>query len=126
MPEQLQELLDEIDAFMVDEIEPLQREHERFFDHRREGARTNWEDGTPTAEWEPLLEEMRRRADEAGLCRYMLPEEYGGRDGSNLGMAVIREHLASKGIGLPNVLQQKARSGRSRPKKVRWSAESPD
>ncbi|WP_222912872.1 acyl-CoA dehydrogenase family protein [Natrinema sp. SYSU A 869] len=108
MPEQLQQLLEEIDAFIEDEIEPLQREHERFFDHRREDARTNWEDGTPTAEWEALLEEMRRRADEAGLYRYMLPEEYGGRDGSNLGMAVIREHLAQKGIGLHNVLQQEA------------------
>ena len=34
-----------------------------------------------------------------------LPREYGGQDGTNLGMAVIREHLARKGLGLHNDLQ---------------------
>jgi len=34
-----------------------------------------------------------------------LAEEFGGRNGSNLGMAVIREHLARKGLGLHNDLQ---------------------
>ena len=52
--------------------------------------------------------EMRRRADEAGFYRYPLPEKMGGMDGSNLGMAIIREHLASKGPGLHNVLQSEA------------------
>jgi alkylation response protein AidB-like acyl-CoA dehydrogenase len=31
--------------------------------------------------------------------------EYGGMDGTNLGMAVIREHLACKGLGLHRDLQ---------------------
>jgi len=51
---------------------------------------------------------MRARADEAGYYRYALPERMGGMDGSNLGMAIIREHLAHKGPGLYNVLQTEA------------------
>jgi len=31
--------------------------------------------------------------------------KYGGKDGTNLGMAVIREHLARKGLGLHCDLQ---------------------
>ena len=49
--------------------------------------------------------EARRRADKAGHYRYPLPKEYGGQDGTNLGMAVIREHLARKGLGLHCDLQ---------------------
>ena len=51
---------------------------------------------------------MRRRADAAGWLRYGLPREFGGRDGSNLEMAVIREHLAHKGLGLHNDLQNES------------------
>ena len=46
-----------------------------------------------------------RLADEAGHYRYAFPKEYGGRDGTNLGMAIIREHFATKGLGLHNDLQ---------------------
>ena len=49
------------------------------------------------AGWEELLAEMRRRADAAGWLRYGLPREFGGQDGSNLEMAIIREHLAAQG-----------------------------
>jgi acyl-CoA dehydrogenase len=45
---------------------------------------------------------MRRRADAAGYLRDGLPVELGGKGGSNLDMAVIREHLAHKGLGLHN------------------------
>ena len=63
----------------------------RFFDHRREDARTDWDrGGLPSEEWGALLAEMRRRADAAGHFRFALPKEYGGRDGTNLAMAVIR------------------------------------
>ena len=47
----------------------------------------------------------KRLADEAGHYRYPFPKEYGGKDGTNLGMAIIREHLATKGLGLHNDLQ---------------------
>jgi len=54
---------------------------------------------------ENLLAEARRRADAAGHYRYPYPKAYGGRDGTNLDMAIIREHLAAQGLGLHNDLQ---------------------
>ncbi len=97
-----------LDAFIADKIAPLQAEHdnERFFDHRREWARTDWDGGgLPRREWEELLGKARGIADAAGHYRFALPKDYGGQDGSNLWMAVIREHLAAKGLGLFNDLQ---------------------
>jgi alkylation response protein AidB-like acyl-CoA dehydrogenase len=102
------QLLDDLDAFIVAEIEPLQAQddNERFFDHRREWARTDFDnDGLPRPEWEELLAEVRRRADAAGFYRYALPAELGGHDASNAVMATVREHLAHKGLGLHNDLQ---------------------
>src|SRR5258708_24448303 len=98
-----------MDAFIEAEIKPLEREHIQYFDQRREHARTDWDnDGIPSREWEDLLAEMRRRADQAGWLRYGLPASLGGRDGTNLDMAVIREHLAHKGLGLHNDLQNES------------------
>ena len=109
LPEHLPRLLDEMDAFIEAEIRPLEREHIQYFDHRRENARTDWDNGgIPRREWEDLLSEMRSRADAAGWLRYGLPASLGGRDGTNLDMAVIREHLAAKGLGLHNDLQDES------------------
>jgi acyl-CoA dehydrogenase len=111
LPPDLVRYLEELDAFIEREIRPLEAESDniRFFDHRREDARTDWDrGGLPNEDWETLLDEMRRRADAAGHYRYALPKEYGGRDGTNLGMAVIREHLARKGLGLHNDLQNES------------------
>jgi acyl-CoA dehydrogenase len=106
VPPDIQALLGEIDAFIEREIRPLQDEHPQYFDHRREFARTDVENGgVPVREWEQLLGEMQRRADAAGLLRYALPSELGGADGTNLGMAIIREHLANKPLGLHSDLQ---------------------
>ncbi|MFV0532243.1 MAG: acyl-CoA dehydrogenase family protein [Cumulibacter sp.] len=108
IPQDLQDYLGVLDDFIEKEIKPLQEQDDnnRFFDHRREDARTDWDrDGLPNAEWEALLQEAKRRADAAGHLRYPFPKEYGGREGTNLGMAVIREHLASKGLGLHCDLQ---------------------
>jgi len=109
VPDETQALLDDLDEFIEEAIKPLEEEHIQYFDERREHARTDWENGgVPTDHWEEVLGEMRDRADEAGFYRYPLPEKMGGMDGSNLGMAIIREHLASKGPGLHNVLQTEA------------------
>ncbi|MFG3619033.1 acyl-CoA dehydrogenase family protein [Nocardia sp. NPDC047654] len=108
LPAELVEYLAELDAFIEREITPLEQTDDniRFFDHRREDARTDWErGGLPNARWEDLLAEVRRRADAAGHLRYAFPAQYGGRDGTNLGMAVIREHLARRGLGLHCDLQ---------------------
>jgi alkylation response protein AidB-like acyl-CoA dehydrogenase len=108
IPKDLADYLTELDEFIEREIRPLEArdDNARFFDHRREDARTDWDrGGLPNEEWEALLAEVRHRADAAGHYRYPFPSQYGGRDGSNLGMAVIREHLAAKGLGLHCDLQ---------------------
>ncbi len=111
IPQHLQDYLQELDDFIAREIKPLEEgdDNIRFFDHRREHARTDWDnDGIPREEWEELLATVRRKADAAGHFRYPFPKEYGGREGSNLDMAVIREHLARKGLGLHNDLQNES------------------
>jgi acyl-CoA dehydrogenase len=105
LPDELAGVIAEIDEFIDRELRPLERQGDnaRFFDHRREHARTDFErGGIPSAEWEALLDEMMDRADRAGLWRYALPTDLGGRGASNYEMAVIREHLNRLGIGLHN------------------------
>ena len=111
LPQEIRDYLTELDSFIEREILPLQMKDDnmRFFDHRREWARTDFDnDGLPRPEWEALLREMRRLADAAGHLRFGLPKEYGGGDGSNLAMAAIREHLAHRGLGLHNDLQNES------------------
>lgn len=108
IPKDIQDYLAVLDDFIEQEIKPLQEQDDnnRFFDYRRENARTDWDrDGLPNEEWEALLRTARMRADAAGHYRYPIPKEYGGQDGTNLAMAIIREHLAGKGLGLHNDLQ---------------------
>ena len=108
LPQGLVDYLAELDEFIETTIKPLEESDDniRFFDHRREDARTDWErGGLPNEEWEQLLHRAKRLADEAGHYRYPFPKEYGGREGTIFGMAVIREHLARKGLGLHNDLQ---------------------
>ncbi|WP_309643460.1 acyl-CoA dehydrogenase family protein [Phenylobacterium sp.] len=100
--------LGELDAFIEAKIKPLEQQDDnmKYFDHRREYERTDWDaGGLPKKEWEELLGKARKLADEAGHLRYAWPTEMGGKGGSNLDMAVIREHLAAKGLGLHNDLQ---------------------
>lgn len=108
LPPELTAYLDELDRFIEEVIQPLEQKDDnvRFFDHRREWARTDYDKGgLPRPEWEALLGEAKRLADEAGHLRFPLPRKYGGQDGSHLAMTVIREHLAARGLGLHNDLQ---------------------
>jgi acyl-CoA dehydrogenase len=84
---QIQDLLDRIDLFIEDKLVPLQKsnDNERFFDHRREWARTDWDNhGLPRKDWEALLHKMERLADEAGFFRLPMPKELGGQECGNL------------------------------------------
>src|SRR5690242_20809436 len=108
VPDEVEDLLTALDEFIDAEIRPLEEagDNIRFFDHRREWARTDFDNGgLPRHEWEALLRKAKDRADTAGHLRFAIPKRYGGKDGSNLWMAVIREHFASKGLGLHNDLQ---------------------
>ncbi len=108
LPPDLVDYLAELDRFIATDIKPLEEADDniRFFDHRREWARTDFDrGGLPSREWEALLREARRRADAAGHLRFTLPKKYGGKEGSQLWMAVIREYFAAMGLGLHNDLQ---------------------
>ncbi len=108
IPQDLEDYYAELEAFIEAEIEPLAAKDDniRFFDHRREDARTDWHrNGLPNGDWEKLLREASTKADEAGHWRFSAPKEYGGKDGSNLWMAVIRDRFAQRGLGLHNDLQ---------------------
>jgi acyl-CoA dehydrogenase len=105
LPQPLRAYLAELDDFIAREIRPLEDAHDnvRFFDHRRENERTDWErGGLPHPTWTALIDEARRRADRAGHYRRGLPRAYGGQAASNFELAVIREHLNAKGLGLHN------------------------
>src|SRR3982750_3069758 len=109
LPREITDKLAELDAFIEAEIKPLERDHMQFFDHRRENARTDWDDdGRPPTQWRPLISEMERRADKAGHLRLGLPKSCGGGAASNLMIAAIREHLAARGLGLHNDLQDES------------------
>ncbi len=109
LPREITEKLAELDAFIEAEIKPMEHENRQFFDHRREHARTDWDhDGRPRAEWRALISEMECRADKVGHLRYGLPKSCGGSAASNLAIAAIREHLAAKGLGLHNDLQDES------------------
>ncbi|MGQ5702215.1 acyl-CoA dehydrogenase family protein [Sandaracinobacteroides sp. A072] len=103
LPQALLDYLKELDAFIEKEIRPLEEQDDniRFFDHRREWARTDFENGgLPRHEWEELMREAKRRADKAGHLRFAMDPKFGGKGGSNLWMTVIREYMAAKGLGL--------------------------
>src|SRR3546814_4117582 len=92
IPAEIQATLDQLDEFIEREIKPLQAQddNERFFDHRPEWARTDFEnDGVPREDWAALLREMRRRSDAAAWLRLALPAAVGGRDASTLETASI-------------------------------------
>ena len=71
LPPGLQAYLDELDAFIEAEIKPIENRDDniRFFDHRREWARTDFDNGgLPRPEWEELLVECKKLADKAGIA----------------------------------------------------------
>ncbi len=109
IPAEVTELLGSIDEFIDRELAPIEAANPEFFDHRREFARTDLErGGIPTERWRELLGRARRLAIDAGFYQYPFPAELGGSDGSNLAMAIIREHLAHRGPGLHAELSHEA------------------
>ncbi|HET6507926.1 MAG TPA: acyl-CoA dehydrogenase family protein [Baekduia sp.] len=109
IPDDVASLLRDIDAFIDDKLAPIEAANPEYFDHRREFTRTDVErGGIPTQRWRELLFEARRLSIEAGFYRYPFPEALGGQDGSNLAMAIVREHLAHRGPGLHAELSHEA------------------
>ena len=108
MTEDVDAFLARLDEFVAAEIDPLQAadDNERFFDHRREWARTDFErDGLPARSGRSCSREARRRADAAGLYRFSLPSELGGQHGSNARDGRRSASTWPPGLGLHNDLQ---------------------
>ncbi|EEH17964.1 hypothetical protein PABG_00527 [Paracoccidioides brasiliensis Pb03] len=115
LPSDLLSHISSLDKFIQNTILPLQHagDNNRFFDYRREHARTDWDnEGLPRREWEEILVQARKLADQAGFYRFPLPKIYGGaaNPNTNLWMSAIRYHLASHpvyggGVSLANDLQ---------------------
>src|SRR5437763_15350854 len=84
LPADLVAYLDELDRFIAREIKPLEQadDNVRFFDHRREWARTDFENGgLPRHEWEALLRKVKNLAGSAGHLRVGIAKRYGGKGG---------------------------------------------
>src|ERR1700748_2888640 len=76
LPADLVAYLGELDQFIAHKIKPLEEADDniRFFDHRREWARTDFEQGgLPRHEWEALLRKGKDRADDGGHLRVAVP-----------------------------------------------------
>ncbi|WP_028652694.1 acyl-CoA dehydrogenase family protein [Nocardioides halotolerans] len=100
-PADVTKFIEDLDHFIDTQIKPIEEANPEYFDHRREFSRTDVErGGIPTAEFRELMYEARRLADKAGFYRYPLPSALGGQDGTNVAVALIREHLAHRGPGL--------------------------
>ena len=109
IPPDVTGLLSSIDEFIDRELVPLQQANPDLFDHRREFSRTDSDrGGVPTQRWHEMLARARRLSIDAGFYQYPFPSELGGQDGSNLAMALIREHLAHRGPGLHAELSHEA------------------
>lgn len=109
IPEDVSTFVSELDVFIDTKIKPIEEANPEHFDHTREFTRTDLErGGIPTRRWREIMHEARVLADEAGFYRYPLPKELGGQDGSNVAMALIREHLARRGPGLHAELSHEA------------------
>ena len=85
IPAEIAAYLRELDAFIDREIKPLEQQDDniRFFDHRREHARTDWDNGgLPRPEWEALLDDRQTPVREKFIrfytdyCRTVLTREF--------------------------------------------------
>ena len=110
LPSALIKYLSILDTFIKEKINSLQAKgyNDRLFDDRREHSRSDWDNqGLSRKDWERLPNEAMRLADDSGHLRLALPKEYGGQGYSqtDLWIAIIRDYLAAKGLGLHNDLQ---------------------
>ena len=81
IPSDIQELLGRLDAFIEDVIRPLEQQDDniRFFDHRREDARTDWDRGGLPERGVGAAPAGRPSGSptKPGFYRYPFPKEYG-------------------------------------------------
>ena len=110
IPAEIQRKLEELDAFIEREIAPARARS------TRSTSTTAASSPAPTGRT-AACRGARGRSCSArcagaptrpGTCATGCPRSSAAQDGSNLAMAVIREHLARKGLGLHNDLQNES------------------
>jgi hypothetical protein len=100
IPEYLQDLLRNIDAFIDRELKPIEKANPELFDHRREFTRTDVErGGIPTQRWRDILAQARRLSIEAGFYKYPFPAALGGSDGTISGWPSSASTWHAAGLG---------------------------
>src|SRR6478672_6620249 len=128
IPAEIFAYLRELDEFIEREIRPLERENDniRFFDHRREHARTDWDnDGQPRHEWEELLAEMKRRADKAGHLRFGLPKSWAARKAPTSPMPSSGSISRTRGWASTTTCRTRARSSAISRSRCCYTASAP-
>ncbi|SDJ43305.1 acyl-CoA dehydrogenase family protein [Natronorubrum texcoconense] len=90
-------ILDSLDEFVAQEVEPIVDELGDVYTNPRKGHR---EDGRWTDELLEARDEIRRRSAEAGFYAMNLPEGVGGEDVSPVTWYRAKKHLASYGPGM--------------------------
>jgi acyl-CoA dehydrogenase len=90
-------ILDSLDSFIEQEVEPLQDDLGETFDNPRLRHHT---DGRLVDEVVEAIETVRRRSAEAGFYAMNLPEEVGGGDVSNVTWYRAKKQVARSGVEL--------------------------
>ena len=110
LPKEITAKLAELDAFIEAEIKPLERENMQFFDHRRENARTDWEQRRASARG--MARADRRdgapRRPARGICATACPNPAAVRQPPTWRSRRSASISPAKGLGLHNDLQDES------------------
>lgn len=97
-PSEATQLKRAIDEFIEREVEPLEREHDRFLGEDYERHVVD-DDHYQVAEYRDVLATIRRKSAEAGFYGMGMPEEVGGGGVDVLTRGIVGEHVADRGPG---------------------------
>ncbi len=90
-------ILDSLDEFIEQEVEPLEAELGETYTNPRLGHEA---DGRLTDEIIEAIERVRKKSADAGFYAMNLPEDVGGEDVSTVTWYRAKRHVAAKGTGL--------------------------
>ncbi|WP_254525730.1 acyl-CoA dehydrogenase family protein [Natrinema caseinilyticum] len=97
MDDETELILESLDQFTEQEIEPLEDEHEALLTNPRLGHEN---DGRLTDEYLNLIETVRKKSADAGFYAMNMPEDVGGSDVSMVTWYRAITHVFSRGRGL--------------------------
>ncbi|UHQ95185.1 acyl-CoA dehydrogenase family protein [Haloterrigena alkaliphila] len=95
--DETQLILESLDQFIEQEVEPLEAEHDDILANPRAGHEEN---GYLTDDYLELIETVRKKSADAGFYAMNMPEDVGGSDVSFVTWYRAITHVFSKGRGL--------------------------